>query len=121
MKLTVTLEIEMTPDEMLKALSPEAKERIAKKEHEVFLKFAEETAILQDKKVCRQLAETLSDMRATWIAREGELEAKERMERKMLTCGLLEYSLSNFTDGRVIFGDARFEVTDARVDSEGGN
>ena len=33
MKLPLTLEIEMTPDETLKALSPEGKERIAEKEN----------------------------------------------------------------------------------------
>jgi len=114
MKLTLTLEIEMTPDEMLKALSPEGKERIAEKENKMFLKFAEESAN-QDEKVGRQLAETLSEMRATWIAREGEFEAIQRMYKKKMTCGLLEYDLSNFTGGRVIFDDARFEITDVRL------
>lgn len=117
MKLTVTLEVEMSPDEVLRALSSEAKERIAKKEHEVFLKFAEGTAILHDKKVCRQLAETLSGLRATWIAREAEKEAQKLITDYPAMHGAFNYSLSQVTGN----SDVPLFVTDARVDSEGDN
>jgi len=116
MKLTVTLEIEMTPDEMLKALSPEAKERIAEKENKMFLKFAEGSAN-QDEKVGRQLAETLSGLRATWIAREAEKEAQKLITDYPAMHGAFNYSLSQVTGN----SDVPLFVTDARVDSEGDN